>query len=197
MKKWEEKFPQRVRERLEKIKITPEDRERIKGMEKLRDLLSKFYKGELTPEELANKLENKEFLIKEAQLKIIDSLSLQISSPDFKKRGKALLTLEKTKAQGKYQQLKTEINFLGELIKKYLEEKNRAYTRLKKQVEQDPNLRVRRIKTENEEIIVHLSPDEAVINSSQWQNFISQHDQIYQSEFTRIVAQLKELTGST
>ena len=35
MEKWEEKLPPLARERLQQIKITPEDRERIKGMERL------------------------------------------------------------------------------------------------------------------------------------------------------------------
>ena len=95
MEKWEEKLPPRVRERLASIKITPEDRARIKAQEKVKSILSAFYQDKLTPEQLGEefkKLEvgSKEFLIKEAQTRIVDSIGLQILPEDFKKRGKAI-----------------------------------------------------------------------------------------------------------
>lgn len=198
MEKWEEKLPPRARERLEKIKITPEDRERIKSMEKLKSVLSQFYRDELTPDELAEKIkelrrEGKEILIKEAQLRLINSLSLQISSSDFKKRGKGILVLERLKKDGNYSLIKTEINSLGSLIKRYLGEKDKIYQQIKREVEDNPELRVRQAKTEEGEVLIQLSVDEAVRNSSQWKNFISRHELVFRSEFTRAIEKLKEI----
>jgi len=196
MEKWEEKLPPRVRERLAKIKITPEDRKRIKSLEKLKSLLSEFYRGKLSPDDLAEKLkecqaEEKEFLIKEVQLRLIDSFSLQISSPDFKKRGKGILVLERLKTHGKHSLIKTEINSLGSLIKRYLEEKNKIYEQLKKEIEDNPQLRIRQVKTEDGEILIQLSVDEATRNSPQWKDFISRHEAICGSEFARSIERLK------
>ncbi|MBC7189098.1 hypothetical protein H5U35_02625, partial [Candidatus Aerophobetes bacterium] len=142
------------------------------------------------------KKERREFLARESQQKIIDSLSLQISSSDFKKRGRCILLLERLKEKGKDNQVKAEINFLGSLIKKYLEEKERVYQHLKKQVEENPRLRIRQAKTERgEDVIVQLSPDEAVLTLPEWKDFVSQHEDFYRSEFDRSIERLRGLVG--
>ncbi|MBE0478526.1 hypothetical protein IBX65_05330 [Candidatus Aerophobetes bacterium] len=196
MEKWEEKLPPRAREVLSKIEITREDRERIKGLEKIKSLLSDFYQDKLTPEDFARglkeyELKKREFLIKEAQLKLIDSLSLQILSSDFVRRGKCILVLERLKSHNKHGQIKMEINLLGGLIKKYREEKNKFYNQLKRQVEANPKLRIRQVSTDEGQVVIQLSPDEAVLSSSQWKDFISQHDSVYRSQFASSVGRLK------
>jgi len=197
MEKWEEKLPPLARERLQQIKITPEDRERIKGMERLKSILTEFYQGKIDPEEIGEKLKNfrqeKDFFIKQAQLRLIDSLGLQISSPEFKKRGKAILILERLKPHGKHSLIKTEINLLGQLIKKCMEEKNRVYDELKKEVENNPELRIRKAKTESGEVLVQLSVEEAVLSSPQWKDFISRQETICGSQFTRSIEKLKKM----
>jgi len=200
MEKWEDKLPPRARERLAKIRISSEDRERIKNMEKLKSFLSQFYQGNLSPDDLAKKIEEfqgkeKEFLVKEAQLRLVSSLSLQISSPDFKKRGKAILLLEKLKTQGKYQLIKEEINSLGSLIKRCLEEKNRAYEKLKNEVENNPELRIRKVRSEEGEVLIQLPVDEAVRASTQWKDFISRYETICGSEFSKSVERIKKMVG--
>ena len=200
MGRWEDKLPPRARERLAKIRISSEDRERIKNMEKLKSFLSQFYQGNLSPDDLAKKIEEfrgkeKEFLIKEAQLRLVSSLSLQISSSDFKKRGKAILLLEKLKTQGKYQLIKEEINSLGSLIKRCLEEKNRAYEKLKNEVENNPELRIRKVRSEEGEVLIQLSVDEAVRASTQWKDFISRYETICGSEFSKSVERIKKMVG--
>jgi len=198
MKKWEDKLPPRARERLAEIKITPEDRERIKGVERVKSLLSQFYQGKLTPEDLGEKLkdfgkESKKFLIKEAQTRLINSLGLQISSQDFKRRGKAILVLERLKSEGKHSSVKEEINLLGSLIKKCREEKDRVYEQLKKQVESNPELRIRKVRTESGEVIVQLSTEEAILSSPEWKEFISQQELACGSEFSKLVEKIKKM----
>ncbi len=198
MEKWEEKLPPRARERLAKITITPEDRERIKNLEKLKTYLADFYREKLSPDDLVNKLrelksKERDFLIKEAQLRLINSLNLQISSPDFKKRGKCILMLERLKPKGKDLLMKTELNSLGVIIKRYLEERERVYQQIKKEVESNPELRIRQVKTEEGDVIIHLSVDEAVRNTSQWKDFIYQHESLCQSEFAKSIEKLKKI----
>ena len=199
MEKWEEKLPPRVRERLTSIKITPEDRARIKAQEKVKSILSAFYQDKLTPEQLGEefkKLEvgSKEFLIKEAQTRIVDSIGLQILPEDFKKRGKALLVLERLKKEAKPSLIKAEINLLGELIKRCKEEKERVYSQLKQQVEENPELRMRKAKTEGgEEILVQLSVDEAVLTLPEWREFVSQHEEVCSSQFAQLIDRIKNL----
>ena len=198
MGEWEQKLSPRARERLAKIRITQEDRERIKGVEKLKFLLSEFYQGKLSPDGFGERLkgyeaEKRAFLTKEVQLRLIDSLSLRISSPDFKKRGKCILVLERLKTSEKRTFIKAEINVLGSLIKNFLSEKNQVFEQLKKEVEGNPELRMNRVKTNQGEVTVQLSADEAVLSSVQWRDFISRHDTSYRYQFDKSMQRLNEL----
>ena len=198
MEKWEKKLSPRVRERLAQIKITSEDRERIKRIETLKFFLSLFYQGKLSPDDLGEELKKyqvgkREFFVKEIQLKLIDSLSFQIASPNFKRRGKCILILEKVKTDKKHSLLKNEINLLGGLIKKYLDGKNKVYEQLKKEIENEPRLRMRQVQTEQGEVVIHLSTDEAVLASSKWREFIPRHEVTYTSQFSESIKKLKEI----
>ena len=81
MEEWEKKLPPIIREKLAKIgETTPEERKRIRDTEKLDLLLSSFYKGEVNSEKLWAELkkrkdQGKGFLLKEAQLGLIRSIS--------------------------------------------------------------------------------------------------------------------------
>ncbi|MCK4386423.1 MAG: hypothetical protein KAW52_09185 [candidate division Zixibacteria bacterium] len=198
MTEWEQRLPPRVRERLAKIKITPEEKKRLKADEKLKSFLSAFYRGEISPEDLGQQLEQYEtkekgFFISEVQRRLIDSLSLQIPAADFKKRGRCLLILERLKEKERDMPMKTEINALGSLIKHYLGEKNRVQEDLRKQVEQNPQLRMGRAKTDLGEMRMELSVDEAVSNSPQWKDFIFQHEMSCRAQFDQSIRQLKEM----
>ena len=198
MGEWEQKLSPRARERLAKIRITQDDRERIKAVEKLKFLLSEFYQGKLSPDDFGERLkgygtEERAFSTKEVQLRLIDSLSLRISSPDFKKRGKCILVLERLKTSEKRTFVKAEINVLGTLIKNFLSEKNQVFEQLKKEAEGNPELMINRVKTNQGEVTVRLSVDEAVLSSAQWRNFISRHDTACRAQFDKSIQQLKEL----
>ncbi len=198
MTEWEQKLPPRVRERLAKIKITPEEKKRLKADEELKSFLSVFYRGEIGPEDLGQRLEqykteDKGFFISEVQRRLIDSLSLQIPAADFKKRGRCLLILERLKEKGRDMPMKTEINVLGSLIKHYLGEKDRVQEHLRKQVEQNPQLRMGRAKTDLGEMRIELSVDEAVFDSPQWKDFIFQHEMNCRAQFDQSIGRLKEM----
>jgi len=111
--------------------------------------------------------EKKEFLVPEAQRKLIESLSLQIPGVDFKKSGRCFLVLERLKEKKRNGPMKKELNALGSLIKNYLEQKNRVQEELQKQVEQNPQLRMDRAKTNLGEVIIELSVGEIVSQSPQ------------------------------
>ncbi len=198
MEKWGERLSPRVRERLAQIKITSEDRERIKRIETLKFFLSLFYQEKLSPDDLGEELkkyqaDKREFFVKEVQLKLIDSLSSQIASPNFKRRGKCILVLEKLKTDKKHSLLKTEINLLGGLIKKYLDGKNKLREQLEKEIENEPRLRMRQVQTEQGGVMVHLSIDEAILASPKWREFIPRHEATYASQFSEAIKKLKEI----
>ena len=103
MAEWEEKFPPLIREKLARIgKVTPEEKERMQGSEQLDSILSEFYKGQLDSEGLWKRLkeykeQGKESLLKEAQMKLVNSISRGNAVADFQKRKGGILAIETLK----------------------------------------------------------------------------------------------------
>ena len=75
---WEKALPPIAREKLARIgELTLEEKEKMTVSEKVNSLLSEFYQGEIDPEGLWKRLkvENKPSLLRETQMRLIDSLS--------------------------------------------------------------------------------------------------------------------------
>jgi len=76
-------------------KLTPEEKEKLKAEEKIKSLLTKFYKGRLTPKDLCEKLKgSKPFTLKEAQLILINSLNFKNTEYEYQMRKDAILAIE-------------------------------------------------------------------------------------------------------
>jgi hypothetical protein len=194
---WEEKISPLMKERLVRIgEATPEEKERIKDSGLLDSLLSKFYKGELSPEGLWRALKEykdkgKSHLLKEAQLRLIDSVSLGSAPMEFQRRRDAILAAESLKEDQNTATIELGLNSIEGLQGRYKDEMQQAYNNLKAQVERNPQLRMQQIKQGQATIVMQLSVDEAVKASSEWKNFISYHEKRYSQEFAKVVEKLK------
>jgi len=76
MKNWEKDLPPIARERLAKIgELTREEKEKMIDSERVNSILSEFYQGQIDPESLWKRLkeEGKPSLLREAQMRLIDS----------------------------------------------------------------------------------------------------------------------------
>ncbi len=197
MTDWEEKLPPIVRERLAKAgELTSEEKERMKDSERLDSLLSEFYTEELTSEGLWTALkeygdQGKGQLLKEVQLKLIDSLSFSSGLEEIQKRKEGILAVETLKEQQNTPVLEAGLNSIEQLQRRYGEEVQRAYDELRAQVERDPRLRMEQVKQGQNTAMVQLSADEAVKRNPQWREFLSQHEKRYSEEFARIIEGLK------
>ena len=179
MADWEEKLPPLMRERLARIgEATLEEKERMRDSGVLDSLLSKFYKDELTPEDLWGKLKEyrdkgKGHLLKEAQMELIDSISLESPPVEFQKRRDAILAAESLKEEKNTATLELGLNSIEGLRGSYKDEMQQAYNNLKAQVEKNPQLRMQQGKQGQTTIVMQLSVDEAVKVNPEWKNFIS------------------------
>ncbi|HEC91475.1 MAG TPA: hypothetical protein ENI51_00515, partial [Candidatus Atribacteria bacterium] len=97
-------------------KLSPEEIEKIKDEEKIKSLLAKFYKGQITTNDLWQKLKgSKPVALKDAQLTLINSLSFKNSPYEFELRKEGILAIETLKDK-KYQNVSTVESILNELI---------------------------------------------------------------------------------
>lgn len=197
MEEWEEKLPPIMREKLARIgEVTPEEKESMKEIGQLNSILSEFYRGKLSPEGLWKKLkEYKEkgrgYLLKEAQVRLLDSLSLAGDAVELQKRRRGILAIETIKEDQNTATLEQGLNLIEGLQKRYLEEIEEAYNSLKAQVERNPQLRMQQVQQGQTSIVMQLTVDEAVKNSAEWKNFTANHEKGYSQEFTKVVDKLK------
>jgi hypothetical protein len=197
MTEWEEKLPPIVREKLAKVgEPTPEEKEQMKDLEQLNSLLSKFYKGELDPEGLWRRLkeyrgEGKGYLLKEAQIKLMDSLSLGSAPGEFQKRKQGILAVESLKEEQNTPLLELHLNSIEGLQRRHKDEMEQAYNSLKMQVEGNPQLRMQQVKQGQTTIVMQLTVDEAIKINPEWKSFMIEHERRYSQEFAKVIERLK------
>ena len=197
MEEWEEKLPPIMREKLARIgKVTREEKESMKEIEQLTSILSEFYRGKLNPEGLWKKLreyreKGKGYLLKEAQVRLLDSLSLAGDAVELQNRRRGILAIETIKEDQNTALIEQGLISLEGLQKRYLEEMEEAYNSLKAQVERNPQLRMQQVQQGQTSIVMQLTVDEAVKNSAEWKNFAANHEKGYSQEFAKVVDKLK------
>jgi hypothetical protein len=201
MTDWEERLPPIVRERLARTgDMTSEERERMKDSEVVDSLLSRFYRDELDSEGLWKRLKElhevgKGHLLREVQLRLIDSLSLNSGSADVQKRKEGILALEGLKDEQHTSAVEGGLNSIADLPRRYADEMQRVYEQLRAQVERDPQLRIEQVRQGQNTALVQLSVEEAVKRNPQWRDFLAQHESRYSEEFARMVQRLKDEVG--
>ena len=194
---WEDKLPPIARERLAKIgAITPAEKEKIKASEQLDSLLSEFYKGALDSEDLWKKFkvykeEGKVFLLKEAQIKLIDSLTLQSITTELQKRKVGIVAIESLKTHPNTSILEQSLNSIDTSQTRYKKEMQQRYDHLKAEIERNPQLRMQQVKQGQTTVVMELTVDEAIRTSPEWVNFLAMHERSYSQEFAKVIQRLK------
>jgi len=198
MSEWEEKLSPIARERLAKIgTITPEEKERIKASQQLDSILAEFHKGDLGSEGLREELkvykdEGKVSLLEEAQVRLIDSLTLESTTEELQERRAAILAIEILKDRQNTPMLEQRFNSIDTLQARYKSEIQQYYNHLKAQIEKNPQSRMQQVKQGQRTVMMQLSVDEALRINPEWRNFLTTHERGYTQEFAKAVGSLKE-----
>ena len=189
----------RARERLARIgALSPEEKERIRRSSELDSLLSQYFKGNVSSDDLwielkSLKEQSSESIVKEAQGKLVDTLRLQMSQEDFEQRRSAVLALETIKSEGKYSSLELVLNSFEALRRKYTQAKEQAYQQLKATIEPELKAITEQAIRQGIKIDVESSLEANIKNSPQWKGFISEHERTYGEMFNSYLNKLREL----
>jgi len=182
---------------MEKIKeieaLTPEEREYLKDRENMRTLLSTFFKGELSRDEIWGKFRQlKGPLLKEAQLQIADSLRLGGTSAEFLQRKDGILAIEALKEKQNTAAIETSLNAIGALQREYQDLKERAAKELRAAIQENPQMRARPVRTPDGRTVLQtsLSVDEAL--QLRMAEFLAEHEKKYDIMFGRAFDRLKK-----
>jgi hypothetical protein len=194
MRNWENDLSPIARERLARIgQLTPEEEEKMLDSEKVNSLLSEFYQGQIDPERLWKKLkeEGKPSLLREAQVRLVDSLSFGSTSAELQRKRDGILAIETLKKEQNTSTIEVSLKRMEDLQKRYGAEIEQAYNSIRAEVERNPRLRVKQVQQGQNTMVVQLTVDEAIKQLPQWQDFLSNQGKRYSQEFARVIEKLK------
>jgi len=194
MRNWEKDLPPIARERLARIgELTREEKEKMIDSEKVNSLLSEFYQGQLDSESLWKRLkeEGKPSFLREAQMRLIDSLSFGSTPAELQRKRDGILAIETLKKERNTSIVELNLNLMEDLQKRYRTEIEQAYNGIRAKVEGNPQLRVKQVQQGQNTMVVQLSVDEAIKQLPQWQDFLSDQEKRYSREFAKVMEKLK------
>jgi len=161
--------------------------------EKVNCLLSEFYQGQIDPEALWKRLkeEGKPSLLREAQMRLIDSLSFGGTPAELQRKRDGILAIETLKKEQNTSIVELNLNLMEDLQKRCRAETEQAYNSIRAEVERNPQLMVKQVQQGQNTMVVQLSIDEAIKQLPQWRDFLSDQEKTYSQEFAKVMEKLK------
>ena len=191
-----------AKEKLASIgELTDEEKARLKYSEQLTSLLAEYFTNELSPDDLWKELkklkdEGRGFLLKDAQLKILDAIRLSSSDVDIDKLRRGLLAAETLKDNGDYASLEHDLKSIEDLRRQYREERDKTYDRIKADVEKQVRLAAQQLASQaavkGAAIDVQSSVEATAKASPEWKSFVLRHDNTYGQRFREHIARMRE-----
>lgn len=194
MGNWEKDLPPIARERLARIsELTPEEKQKMLDSEKVNSLLSEFYQGQIDPESLWKRLkeEGKPSLLREAQVRLVDSLGFGSTPAELQRKREGILAIETLKKEQNTSVIELNLKRIEELQKKYRTEVEQAYEGIRAEVERNPRLRVKQVQQGQNTVVIQLTVDEAIKQLPQWRDFLSNQEKRYNQEFAKVIERSK------
>jgi len=180
-------------EKTEKLSLTKKEKEQFELKKKIDPVISRFFKGELDPEKLWKELkEEKKAILIQFQARLIETITITLSREEIIRRKMEVLALEHLKKNPDTAYVEKLLNSLEDMSKNYLKEKQDFYNQLKTHIENNPNLLLRQINSGGKKMAVRISVEEAISKSQDWQDFLSDHEERYTSQFSDYLRQIKE-----
>jgi len=188
-----------AKERLARIgNLSPEESKLIERNKELESLLSQYFTNIISSEDLWKKVkelkEQKDSTAPaQAQVKLLNSLRLQMSNDDLEQRRIALLALETIKNEQKYMEVEMHLNSIESIRNKYTESKEQGYEQLKSGMEAQLQAAIQKAGRQGGNVDIDRSLEANVKNSQQWKSFVSQLENNAETMFSELIDKLKEL----
>jgi len=173
--------------------LSIEEKEKARDEEQVKAILGDFYQGKLNANSLWQRLKgSKPSLLTMIQIYLIDSLGLGNSQEEFQMRKNGILGVETLKGKPKTAEIESGLRSIETLQKEYQEMKEKVLDDLKRQIEQNPQLRMKPVTTPDGRTVMQMavSVDEAV--KTRLADFLSEHETQYNQAVSEVIEGLKE-----
>jgi hypothetical protein len=172
--------------------MTAEEKEQLKEQEKIKTILSEYYKDNLDRDGLWKKMKgSKPESLRETQMSLINSLGLNMIPEEFLKRKDGILAIESLKEQQRVSVIEQVLDSIAGIQKEYQEGKEQASEQLREAIESNPQLRMKPVKAPDGRMTFQaaVSVDEAV--QARLSEFLAEHEERYEFSFTKLIEKLK------
>jgi len=191
-----------AKEKLAKIgELTAEEKVGLKYSEQLTSLLAEYFTNELSSDDLWRELkrhknEGRGFILKDAQLRILDAMRLSSNDVDIDRLRRGLLAAETLKDNGDYASLEHELKSVENLRRQYREERDKTYDKIKADVERQVRMAAQqlagRAAAKGAAIDVRSSVEATAKASPEWKSFVASHENTYGQKFKEHIARMRE-----
>ena len=177
--------------------LSEQEKEVIENKKEMGPLMADFYRGNLDSEKLWSNLKGKPLsMLNGVQLNLLNSFKFGLEPEELKRRAKAVVAVETLKKEQKTSAMQQGLNMLENLQKKAENEKQQVFNEFKKEIENNPQARTRMVEQGGQKVMLKLSVEDAIIQNPQWKQFLADFEKNYESEFTKVIEQLINLSGS-
>jgi hypothetical protein len=173
--------------------LSQDEKERLQDEEEVSSILRDFHHGKVDSNGLWKQLKGRSpSFLSLVQSNFIDTLSFVSSQEDIQRRKQGILAVETLKDNQNTAEIEMILNAIEDLQKDYQEMKEQAIADLRRQIEQNPQLRMQPVKNPDGRTVMKMavSVDEAV--KSKIAELLKEHEEQYNSEFLRLVQALKK-----
>jgi len=172
--------------------MSEDEKGSLREHEVLRTLLAAFYRGDISRDSLWQQMKAlRPAMLREAQLNIINSLRLGSPPEEFMMRKDGILAIESLKPLPDMTGLEGLLGSMAKIQKEYLEIREGAIAELRHAIENNPQMRVRPMKTPDGRTVYQtaVSVDEAL--QTKLAEFLPEHEMRYEALFTRAAERLR------
>lgn len=176
--------------------LTDEERKNIRETEQVKSILSEYYKRNIDKDELWKRMKGfGASSLKEAQLNMLSSIRLGSELEDLRLRRNGILAIETLKGTKKVSNIENLLNSIEKLQKEYKQIKESAIRQLREELERNPQMRVRPVRTPDGRTVLQatVSVDEAL--EAQIAEYLKEHDERYENMLERIKERLRAEWG--
>jgi len=173
--------------------LSNEEKEKIKEEDAVKAILAEFFQGRTDSNGLWQRMKDvKRPLLPTAQVQLIDSLGLGNAQIELQRKKEGILAVETLKEKPKTALIASTLNTIEELVKEYDQMKKNLLDDLRKQIEANPQWRMRPVKTQDGKTVMKVaaSVDEAA--QARFAEALSAHDAEFSNEFSVLIDELKE-----
>jgi hypothetical protein len=173
--------------------LSNEEKEKIKEEDAVKAILGEFFQGRTDSNGLWQRMKDvKRPLLPIAQMQLIDSLGLGNAQIELQRKKEGILAIETLKEKPKTALIESTLNSLDGLMKEYDQMKKDLLDDLRKQIEANPQMRMRPVKTQEGKTVMKLTASVDETAQVRFTEALSAHDVEFRNEFSELIEELKE-----